>query len=77
MKLPDDLVLLQGITDPIVVGTVVRYCAKICTGIEAAHWRTYKREPGPHAYDPHYQGLSDGAGECEQAILRAFELEAE
>ena len=42
--------------------------AKICESIEREHLNTYKHKPGPYAYDPHYQGLSMGAGECAEKI---------
>lgn len=41
---------------------------KACEAIEREHLDTYKHKPGPYAYDPHYQGLSMGAGECAEKI---------
>ena len=41
---------------------------KACEAIEREHLDTYKHNPGPNAYDPHYQGLSMGAGECAEKI---------
>lgn len=38
--------------------------AKACDEIEAMYWDAYKRGNGPERADPHYQGMSDGAGEC-------------
>ncbi len=42
--------------------------AKVCEAIEREHLDTYKHKPGPNAYDPHFQGLSMGAGECAEKI---------
>ena len=42
--------------------------AKVCEAIEREHLDTYKHKPGPNAYDPHFQGLSMGAGECADKI---------
>ena len=42
--------------------------AKVCEAIEREHLETYKHKPGPNAYDPHFQGLSMGAGECAEKI---------
>ena len=41
---------------------------KVCEAVEHDHLDTYKHKPGPNAYDPHYQGLSMGAGECAEKI---------
>jgi len=41
---------------------------KVCEAIEREHLDTYKHKPGPNAYDPHFQGLSMGAGECADKI---------
>jgi hypothetical protein len=40
----------------------------VCETIEHDHLDTYKHKPGPNAYDPHFQGLSMGAGECADKI---------
>lgn len=42
--------------------------AKVCDNISINHLNTYKHNPGPNAYDPHFQGLSMGAGECADKI---------
>ena len=42
--------------------------AKVCDNISINHLNTYKHNPGPNAYDPHFQGLSMGAGECADEI---------
>ena len=42
--------------------------AKVCEAIEREHLDTYKHKPGPNAYDPHFQGLSMGAGDCAEKI---------
>ena len=42
--------------------------AVVCDGISTQHNDTYKHKPGPNAYDPHFQGLSMGAGECAEKI---------
>ena len=41
---------------------------KVCEAVEHDHLDTYKHKPGPNAYDPHFQGLSMGAGECAEKI---------
>lgn len=42
--------------------------ANECYEISKKHWSTYKYNPGPDRYDPHFQGLADGASECEDKI---------
>lgn len=45
--------------------------ASLCAALSMKHHRTYKIEPGPNAYNPYFEGASDGAEECEQAIRSA------
>lgn len=43
-------------------------CAVLCEALSSKHWDAFKRGSGPERADPHYQGLSMGADECEAAI---------
>ena len=43
-------------------------CTSICEEISRKHWADYKR--GKNRADLHYQGLSMGAEECEEAIKK-------
>lgn len=46
-----------------------------CEAIEKENWHAYKRAPISDARraNPHYQGLSDGAGECADRIRKLRE----
>lgn len=43
-------------------------CAVVADILETEWWGEYKNIMSPHAYDPQYQGMSDGAGEVAAAI---------
>ncbi len=43
-------------------------CAVVADTLETEWWGEYKNIMSPHAYDPQYQGMSDGAGEVAAAI---------
>lgn len=43
--------------------------ATTCDEIGGRYWREYKTGRGPSRANPHVDGKSDGAFECEKAIL--------
>ena len=52
---------------------VLEEAAEKCEAISAEMWAVYKGrserpEDKKHAYDPHFQGMSDGASYCTAAI---------
>jgi len=40
----------------------------VCEKIDERNWELYKRGNGIERADPHYQGISSGAGKCAEAI---------
>jgi hypothetical protein len=42
--------------------------AKVCDVLASQYWKEYKTGDGPGRAHPHYQGLSDGASDCANAI---------
>lgn len=43
-------------------------CAIEAEALSSEYWGEYKNIMSPHAYDPHYQGMSDGAENVSEAI---------
>jgi len=51
-----------------VIEATIRACARVCEDKGSDYWKDYKTGDGPKRADPHYQGMSDGAHACSEAI---------